>query len=649
MIDERVRRSRSWSLAIPAAALVFASGHVSAQEPPGAAAQAPLETIIVTGSRIVIPGVAVSNPVTSIDAQAIKDSGVTDFADYLKSTPAIIASTDKTDAAGSNTFIGGTGLTLLNLRNLGEDRTLVLVERPTSRRGTAGIGRRRHRHDPVRADRAHRHPDGWRLRALRCGWRLGRRELHPQRDFEGYDVRAQYGSSSEGDADTVLVSVVLGENVDEAAATSRSRSSTARRRCAPTSATTRVAAAYTFRENPDDVATTIRTCPTRCRLVSAFLGQRPRGGGRLNFDFFQDFNGDDQPWDFGDLPFSVRRADSAVLPAGRRRPAARPVHRRPDARGGALHVQRATDLRDHGRRDCSPISSTRGPRRSARRSRPSISYCSWSPTTPTRRRTSPPRRPPKATALLVSRDNFDMGIRGEDIERDTRRVVAGIEGDLDATTRYEVSLVYGSTEVDNLQTNNRFNDRFAAALDAVVDPDTGEIVCRSNLDASAVPFNLAWNGWDGFEPLPGTWAGSFTPGPDSGCVPVNILGTNAVSPEARDWIMTDSLAFSKIEQFVATAYLTGDSSKLFELPAGPVGWAAGVEYREEKSKSTPAPEDQAGLTLATSCCRRAAGTTCPRCSPRSTCRCSPSGRCGQAERGRRGALLRLQHHGGCYE
>ena len=91
--------------------------------------------------------------------------------------------------------------------------------------------------------------------------------------------------------------------------------------------------------------------------------------------------------------------------------------------------------------------------------------------------------------LFVSRDHFDMGIRGEDIERDTRRVVAGIEGDLDATTHYEVSLVYGSTEVDNLQTNNRLNDRFAAALDAVVDPDTGDIVCRSNLDPSAVPFN----------------------------------------------------------------------------------------------------------------------------------------------------------------
>ena len=197
----------------------------------------------------------------------------------------------------------------------------------------------------------------------------------------------------------------------------------------------------------------------------------------------------------------------------------------------------------------------------------------------------------------MSRDNFDLGIRGEDIERDTRRVVLGVDGDVGEVTRYEVSLVYGETEVENLQINNRLNDRFAAALDAVVDPATGDIVCRSNLDPSAVPFNLAWNGWDGFEPLPGTWAGSFTPGPDSGCVPVNILGTNAVSREAADWIMTDSLAFSEIEQFVVTAYLTGDSSRLFELPAGPIGWAAGVEYREEKSKSIPAAEDQAGLTF----------------------------------------------------
>ena len=175
--------------------------------------------------------------------------------------------------------------------------------------------------------------------------------------------------------------------------------------------------------------------------------------------------------------------------------------------------------------------------------------------------------------------------------------MVGVDGALGSSTRYEVSLVYGETQVDNLQTNNRFNDRFAAALDAVVDPATGNIVCRSNLDPSAEPFNLSWNGWNAYAPRPETWAGSFTPGPDSGCVPVNILGTNAVSREAAAWIMTDSLQSSKLEQFVATAYLTGDTGNVFELPAGPIGWAAGVEYREEKSNSVPAPEDQAGLTF----------------------------------------------------
>ena len=34
-------------------------------------------------------------------------------------------------------------------------------------------------------------------------------------------------------------------------------------------------------------------------------------------------------------------------------------------------------------------------------------------------------------SLLVSRDNFDLGIRGEDIERETRRAVVGLEGDVE--------------------------------------------------------------------------------------------------------------------------------------------------------------------------------------------------------------------------
>ena len=215
MIDERVRRSRSWSLAIPAAALVFASGHVSAQEPPGAAAQAPLESIIVTGSRIVMPGVAVSNPVMSVGAEAIVKSGVTDVTDYLKTLPALVGSTDKNDAAGSNTFIGGTGLTLLNLRNLGEDRTLVLVN---GRRHVAGLpGSAAVDVDTIPFALLERVDiqTGGASALYGADGVSGVVNFILRRDYEGYDVRAQYGSSSEGDADTVLVSGVLGQNVDD--------------------------------------------------------------------------------------------------------------------------------------------------------------------------------------------------------------------------------------------------------------------------------------------------------------------------------------------------------------------------------------------------------------------------------------------------
>jgi outer membrane receptor protein involved in Fe transport len=577
----------------------LACAQAAAQERGGQSTDAPLETIVVTGSRIVVPGVAVSNPVTSIDAQAIKDSGVTDLADYLKSTPALIASTDKNDASGSNAFIGGTGLTLLDLRNLGEDRTLVLVN---GRRHVAGLpGSAAVDIDTIPFALIERIDiqTGGASALYGADGVSGVVNFILKRDFEGLDVRTQYGSSAEGDSDTVLASVVLGENVDEGRGnvTVALEYSKEKRLRASQREDIGGDRRYTFQENPDDVGIDDPNVPDEVPLRDVrFWDSGPAGAVDVNFDFFQDFNGDDQPWDFGDLPFSVK---GAPIPPSFQQGGDGPALYRyigdltPEEERYTFNMLLSYEITDAARL-FADLKYSRS--KAFSEGEPTFDFFLF--LQPDYAYT-PPNIAAAAgdTPLLVSRDNFDMGIRGEDITRDTKRAVVGLEGDLAASTRYEVSLVYGETEVDNLQTNNRLNDRFAAALDAVVDPDTGEIVCRSSLDPSAVPFNLAWNGWDGFVPRPGTWAGSFTPGPNSGCVPVNILGTNAVSREAAAWIMTDSLATSKIQQFVATAYLTGDSSALFELPAGAVGWAAGVEYREEKSNSVPAPEDQAGLTF----------------------------------------------------
>lgn len=87
-----------------------------------------VEEITVTSSRIRRPEESFSNPVVAIDAETILNSGTTSLSNYLKELPALVGSLDANDAAGSNAFIGGTGLSLLDLRNLGVDRTLVLVD-----------------------------------------------------------------------------------------------------------------------------------------------------------------------------------------------------------------------------------------------------------------------------------------------------------------------------------------------------------------------------------------------------------------------------------------------------------------------------------------------------------------------------------------
>lgn len=77
--------------------------------------------IVVTGSRIVSPNVESTTPVTVVTAQEIKDTGTTRVEDLVNSLPQVFA------GQGSNISNASTGTATLNLRGLGAERTLVLV------------------------------------------------------------------------------------------------------------------------------------------------------------------------------------------------------------------------------------------------------------------------------------------------------------------------------------------------------------------------------------------------------------------------------------------------------------------------------------------------------------------------------------------
>lgn len=187
--------------------------------------------------------------------------------------------------------------------------------------------------------------------------------------------------------------------------------------------------------------------------------------------------------------------------------------------------------------------------------------------------------------ILLGRDMTDLGAQPMLADRETFRIVTGLEGDIgNSAFDFEVSYNYGRTEVDT-QSYSLQVDRFYAAVDAVVDSATGNVVCRSELDPTAEPPGS-------FLRSAGPFRGFLTFDPGQGlCRPLNLFGVGAPSPEAAAFVMTETVSTRRISQNVLNATVTGDSSDLFVLPAGPVGVAAGVEYRKETSRYYPDPLD----------------------------------------------------------
>jgi outer membrane receptor for ferrienterochelin and colicin len=85
-----------------------------------------IEEVVITGSRIRANEFDAPTPTVSVSAEALQQDGVTNVTDFLRSQPALVGSQDSVQSTGS--FIGSNGLNLLDLRNLGSKRTLVLVD-----------------------------------------------------------------------------------------------------------------------------------------------------------------------------------------------------------------------------------------------------------------------------------------------------------------------------------------------------------------------------------------------------------------------------------------------------------------------------------------------------------------------------------------
>ncbi len=183
-------------------------------------------------------------------------------------------------------------------------------------------------------------------------------------------------------------------------------------------------------------------------------------------------------------------------------------------------------------------------------------------------------RPGNATAAFNMARSFDDFARGYSTSTaDTYRVAAGLDGKIGSNWTWDASYQYSRTDrnqrvednlivgaaafpITNPATIAQSNALFYFALDAVVDPVSGNPTCRALLSPDAALRTAA-----------------------QGCVPVNLFGAGNYDPAAKDYIYGTLIEDIKLEQHVLAANIGG---QIGELPAGPLSIAVGGEYRVDQ-------------------------------------------------------------------
>ncbi len=164
----------------------------------------------------------------------------------------------------------------------------------------------------------------------------------------------------------------------------------------------------------------------------------------------------------------------------------------------------------------------------------------------------------------------EVGNRGLTAVRQTFRSVTGIEGDLMPivggnffkTLNYEGSLNYGVTNTTTNSGGQLNVANLREAFNVVTDPETNEVTCAN-------PVAVA-----------------------EGCAPVYILGQNTIGERAFEYIRAPSLRIAEIQQIVGNAFLSGSFGQI--PTGGPIGFSAGIERRTEKSTDVPDALTQTG-------------------------------------------------------
>ncbi|WP_116812372.1 TonB-dependent receptor domain-containing protein [Steroidobacter cummioxidans] len=170
------------------------------------------------------------------------------------------------------------------------------------------------------------------------------------------------------------------------------------------------------------------------------------------------------------------------------------------------------------------------------------------------------------TSFVMGTTNADMGRLKGDYSRTLSRVAAGLDGGFGAfgtEWKWDAYVQHSEIDLKPRTAHNGITPNYLRAIDSVM--VNGVPTCRVNTDAD--PSNN-----------------------DPSCVPYNPFGIGVNSQAALDYVMGVSIRDETLEQQVAAANVSGEP---FNSWAGPVSLAVGLEHRIEKVSGWASERDEA--------------------------------------------------------
>jgi iron complex outermembrane recepter protein len=167
-------------------------------------------------------------------------------------------------------------------------------------------------------------------------------------------------------------------------------------------------------------------------------------------------------------------------------------------------------------------------------------------------------------AIEVSRLHEEFGRVGTHNQRRLLQLAAQLDGELASEWRYELFATYGRNRDATRSLNLRDTGRFLESLDAVRDPQSAAIVCRDAVARAR------------------------------GCMPLNIVGSDRMSDAAIDYSRIHLQARETLTETVTGGHVAG----LIDAAGVPLESVFGWEYREESSeRRSSVPQTQGLVSL----------------------------------------------------